>query len=87
MVNKFVNNPHDLVEERLVWMEAQVSYLNCNMSLLMVVFTNKIRLFIEDGCSNVDSRTKGKLIDWEEQKRESMNEHENEQPSSSAMTH
>jgi len=33
MVEKCINKPHDPIEERFMWLEAQVVYINCNVML------------------------------------------------------
>jgi hypothetical protein len=54
MANESVhNNPQDLVEERFVMLEEKVVDISCNMTLLMVDLTKKLRLFGEVGGSNV----------------------------------
>lgn len=45
MVDEPVNNPRDHVEERFLWLEAQVADINRNMNLLMMGLTNKLGLF------------------------------------------
>ena len=54
-----MNNTHDLAEKRFTWMESQVTYINHNVSLLIVALVNNIGLFIEDGGFNVEFRLEG----------------------------
>lgn len=49
-----MNNPRELVEERFLQLEAQVSYIRHNVDLLVSDLSNKLRLFKEDGGSNVE---------------------------------
>lgn len=65
-------------------MEAQVTNINCNVSLFMKILTNKLRLF-GDGGSNTKACLERKLGNQEEPK-ESKNP-EKEQMSFSAMNH
>lgn len=54
MVAKFVNDPHDPVEERFLWLESQVVDLNFNVNLLMEALTNMTKILGEYGSSNVE---------------------------------
>lgn len=58
MAYKCMNNPPDLTEERFAQLEVQVTNINHNVSLLMVVMTNKFGLFQEDEISNMEVRSK-----------------------------
>jgi len=46
------NNPQDLVEERFVRLEEQVTNINGNMNLLMADLVSNIEWFREVGGSN-----------------------------------
>ncbi len=46
------DNPQDLFEERFVWLEEKVGYINYNVCILMMALTNKIGLLRDDGGSN-----------------------------------
>jgi len=71
MVNEFVNNPQDPLEERVSWLEAQVIDINHNVSLTIEILINNLELFEEVGGSNAEVRLKGKLAHQEELERES----------------
>ena len=61
MVDEFVNNPQDLEEERFMWLEAQVVDINYNMSVLMVVLSNKLAPLRED---EILTKRLDKRVDW-----------------------
>jgi len=65
MVDKSIhNNPRDPVE-------AQVVDISCNMNLLIANRASKIRLFKNDGGSNLEINSEGKLGDQEDPGNES----------------
>lgn len=55
MVNESIyDNPQYLKKDRFVWLEEKVVDINYNVSLLLVVITNKLSLLEEDGGSNAE---------------------------------
>ena len=54
------NNPQDLVEERFARLEEKVTYISCNMSILMVDLARNLEPFMEARGSNSKIRSKGK---------------------------
>jgi hypothetical protein len=55
------------------------------MNLLMVALSSKLGPFRDDGGSNLENRSEGKLEDQEDSGKESRKESEKEQPSSSVV--
>lgn len=47
------DNPIDLAEERFAQLEVQVTYINCNVKLLMATLTSKLRMIGEDKGPNL----------------------------------
>lgn len=87
MANKLVyDNPQYLAKERFTWLEVQVIDMNHNVILLMKTLTNKLKLFGERGDSSIEVKSKVKLGDHEEPKKESMKP-KKEQLSSSIVNH
>jgi len=76
------NNPRDPLEEIIERLEAHVTNINCNMNLLMVVLSSKLRSFEDEGGFNSGTELKGKLGDNEDLEKESYKEPMKEQPSS-----
>lgn len=85
MTNKFVNNTRDPTQERFFRLEQQVTYMNCNVNLLMMDLRNKFRIFKEEGGSNSKDKAEGRLRDQEEIENWSKKGPKNYQPSSSVM--
>jgi len=85
--NEYVNNPHDVVKERFLQLEAQFEDISYNVNLLMLALINMLSLFKEDGSSNAEDRSEGRSQDWEETKNEPNKGPEKDQPSWSAMNH
>jgi len=66
MVEKYINNPQDIVEEGFVQQESWVVNINYNVSLLMATLTNELELFIEDVGFNEEVKWEGRSGDQEE---------------------
>jgi hypothetical protein len=79
------NNPRDPAEERFEWLEAQVVDISRNMNLLLVALASNLRLLGDDGGSNLEIGSEGKLGDQEYLEKESQKEFEKERWSSSVM--
>jgi hypothetical protein len=70
------NNPQDRVEESFDRLEAQAINISHNMNLLMAALANKLRLFRDDGGSNIEIKSEGKSGDQEDSRKESWKESE-----------
>jgi len=71
MTNEFINNLHAPINERFVWIKAQAIDVNHNVDFIMVLLTNKLGLYGEDGGSNAYVKLERKMVDLEEPKVES----------------
>jgi len=87
MVDEFVNNSRDPIEEKFLGLEAQVLDIKCNVNLLMVILNNNLGLFIEYGCSNTEVQSKGRSRDQEEIENKPKKGPKKDQPSFSGMKH
>ena len=74
MIDESVNKPRDTAKLRFLWLEQQVTYINRNVNLLMTTLSNKLRIFGEDGDSNVEEKSEGGLGYQEDTENQSKKE-------------
>ena len=87
MADKSINEPRDLAEVRFTQLEQQVTYINinCNVSLLMAEVNNKLEIFGEDGGSNGEEKLEHKSKDLGEMEKQLKKEPKKDQSSWSVV--
>jgi hypothetical protein len=86
MMDEYSKNPRDESKEIFSKMEAKVTNISHNMSILMLALKNKFGPFREFGISNLRGILDEKSRDKEDREKESKNEPLKERPSSSSIT-